>query len=74
MEVAVDIIKCAVRDMDVDIQRWAGMHHDYTSDRALAMGPADYHDVVVHRHTLGVATGHRGQDHRAQPFGQSSVA
>jgi len=47
LEVAPDIGKCAVRDVDVYIRRWpgAGMHHDCTSDRASAMRPAGY--VVV---------------------------
>ena len=46
MEVALDISKCAVRDMDVNIRQWAGMHHDCTSDRASAVRPADYVGLV----------------------------
>ena len=48
MEVAVDISKCAVRDMDVDIGRWAGMQHDCASDRGSAIAQA----VVKFRSTI----------------------
>ena len=47
MQVAVDISKCAVWDMDVNIRRWVGIHHNRTSDRVLAMRP-DTDDVVAH--------------------------
>ena len=35
MEVALDISKCAVRDMDVNIRRWDGIHHDGRLDRVI---------------------------------------
>ena len=49
MQVALDISKYA---LDVDIWRWAGLHHDCKLDRASC------HYVVPHRHTLGSYSAH----------------